>query len=74
MDEIATGSWLDQAYACLCEGRRDDSQNDDVWDARQRASFWRAGQSPVYVSIRQVLSAGRCKLGIAHIPRVSQSR
>ena len=36
MDEIASESVLDQAYAWLCERRRDYSPNDDVWDVRWR--------------------------------------
>src|SRR5271157_272397 len=36
MDEIASESVLDQAYAWLCERRLDYSPNDDVWDVRWR--------------------------------------
>ena len=36
MDEIASDSVLDQAYAWLCERRLDYSPNDDVWDVRWR--------------------------------------
>ena len=36
MDEIASGSVLNQAYAWLRERRRDYSRNDDVWDVRWR--------------------------------------
>ncbi len=34
MDEIASESILEQAYAWLCERRQDYSPNDDVWDVR----------------------------------------
>ncbi len=34
MDEIASESVLNQAYAWLCERRLDYSANDDVWDVR----------------------------------------
>jgi RNA-directed DNA polymerase len=34
MDEVASESVLNQAYAWLCERRRDYSANDDVWDVR----------------------------------------
>jgi hypothetical protein len=34
--EIASESVLNQAYAWLCERRRDCSPNDDVWDLRWR--------------------------------------
>jgi RNA-directed DNA polymerase len=36
MDEIASESVLNQAYAWLCERRLDYSPNDDVWDVRWR--------------------------------------
>ena len=36
MDEIASESVLQQAYAWLCERRRDHSPHDDVWDLRWR--------------------------------------
>src|SRR5271166_1291542 len=36
MDEIASESILEQAYAWLCESRQDYSPNDDVWDVRWR--------------------------------------
>jgi len=36
MDEIASESVLNQAYAWLCERRLDYSPNDDLWDVRWR--------------------------------------
>ena len=36
MDEIASESVLQQAYAWLCERRRDYSPHDYVWNARWR--------------------------------------
>jgi hypothetical protein len=36
MDETASESVLQQAYAWLCERRRDHSAHDDVWDLRWR--------------------------------------
>jgi RNA-directed DNA polymerase len=36
IDEIASDSVLQQAYAWLCERRQDYSANDDVWDVRWR--------------------------------------
>src|SRR5271157_1708284 len=36
MDEIASESALEQAYAWLCERRQDYSPNDDVWNVRWR--------------------------------------
>ena len=36
IDEIASESVLEQAYAWLCERRQDYSPNDDVWDVRWR--------------------------------------
>ena len=36
MDEIASEPVLQQAYAWLCDRRRDHSPNDDVWDLRWR--------------------------------------
>jgi len=36
IDEIASDSVLQQAYAWLCERRQDYSTNDDVWDIRWR--------------------------------------
>ncbi|MGZ3434556.1 MAG: hypothetical protein ACXVA7_22590, partial [Isosphaeraceae bacterium] len=36
IDEIASDSVLQQAYAWLCERRQDYSPNDDVWNVRWR--------------------------------------
>lgn len=36
MEEIASDAVLDQAYAWLCERRKDYSANNDVWDVRWR--------------------------------------
>ncbi len=36
MDEVASESVLNQAFAWLCQRRLDYSPNDDVWDVRWR--------------------------------------
>ena len=46
MDEIASESILEQAYAWLCERRQDNSPNDDVWDVRWRWEEIRRSYKP----------------------------
>ena len=36
MDLIASNAVLDEAYAWLCDRRKDDSPHDDVWTLRER--------------------------------------
>jgi len=38
IEEIASNTVLEQAYRWLCERRKNDSSNNDVWDLRWR---WR---------------------------------
>jgi RNA-directed DNA polymerase len=58
MDEIASESVLNQAYAWLCERRRDYSPNDDVWDVRWRWEELRP-------KLQDWLRAGVYRLGAA---------
>jgi RNA-directed DNA polymerase len=56
MEEIASESVLDQAYAWLCERRLDYSANDDVWDVRWR---W----EEIRPQLQAQLRAGSYRLG-----------
>jgi RNA-directed DNA polymerase len=56
MDEIASGSVLDRAYTWLCDCRRDNSPNDDVWDLRWR---W----EEILPQLQAQLRAGEFRLG-----------
>ena len=56
MDEIASESVLQQAFAWLCERRRDYSPNDDVWDVRWR---W----EEIRPQLQARLRAGEYRLG-----------
>jgi hypothetical protein len=56
MDEIASESVLQQAYAWLCERRRDYAPHDDVWDVRWR---WEEIRPQVQAQLR----AGEYRLG-----------
>ena len=56
MDEIASEAVLHQAYAWLCERRRDHSPHDDVWDLRW---LW----EEIRPQLQARLRAGEYRLG-----------
>jgi hypothetical protein len=56
MDEIASESVLQQAFAWLCERRQDYSPNDDVWDVRWLWEYMRP-------QLQAQLRAGTYRLG-----------
>jgi hypothetical protein len=58
MDEIASESVLNQAYAWLCDRLRDYSPNDDVWDV-----LWRWDQ--IRPHLQEWLRAGVYRIGAA---------